>query len=155
LPRPNWPIWPVGPTDLPAHLAHLAGLNQLARVWVGQTDPAQPSLAPLSHSRARWRPNHLRRRPAILAVSGDHHRRYLGRNTRPSVLFHLHQVIPTAASSPRRSMVGSRTGFHIGFASNLGISSSPSLMPAVLLRGDQVWVCTPVEAPFVVLPAVL
>jgi hypothetical protein len=52
-------------------------------------------------------------------------------------------------------MVGCHTGFHIGFASDLGTSPAPSLMPAVLLRGDQVWVCIPVEAPFVVLPAVL
>jgi hypothetical protein len=36
-----------GPTSLSAHPAHLAGLNPLARVWVGQTDPAQPSLGHL------------------------------------------------------------------------------------------------------------
>jgi hypothetical protein len=44
---PIWPIWPAGPTGLLAQPAHLARLNQLAWVWVGQTDPAQPQ-SPLS-----------------------------------------------------------------------------------------------------------
>jgi hypothetical protein len=41
-------------------------------------------------------------------------------------------------------MVGSRMEFHIGFASDLGISPAPSLAPAVLPRVDQMCVCTPV-----------
>jgi hypothetical protein len=44
-------------------------------------------------------------------------------------------------------MVGSRSRFHIGFATDLDTLPAPSLTPAVLLRGDQVCVSTPVEAP--------
>jgi hypothetical protein len=52
-----------GPTGLLAHPAHLAGLNPLARVWVGQTDPAQPSLAHLLFSSIPlWRLDRRRRR---------------------------------------------------------------------------------------------
>jgi hypothetical protein len=44
-------------------------------------------------------------------------------------------------------MVESRSGFHIGFASDLGISPAPPLVAAVLQRDGQMWVCAPVEAP--------
>jgi hypothetical protein len=64
-------------------------------------------------------------------------------------------MVLLAASSPRRSVMGSHSGSCFTVASNLDIPLASSPMSILLLRGDQMCVCTPVEAPFVVLPAVL
>jgi hypothetical protein len=45
-------------------------------------------------------------------------------------------VASPAASSPRRSLVGSRSGFCFTVASDLDNPPSSSLLPAMLLRGD-------------------
>jgi hypothetical protein len=100
------------------------------------TDPAQPhlltSLSPVDPSGDLDR----RRRLAIPTSSGGLRRRHLERNTRPCILFNLHQLVLTAASSPRRSVAGSHSGFCISVATELDTSPASPLTPAVLLRGD-------------------
>jgi hypothetical protein len=74
-----WHIWPAGPTGLLAQPAHLVRLNQPARVWVGQTDPAQPSLASPLPLELAGDLDRRRRHLATPAISGDPRRRYLDR----------------------------------------------------------------------------
>jgi hypothetical protein len=56
-------------------------------------------------------------------------------------------VVSLVASSPRKSVMGSRSGSCFTAASDLDIPPASSLMSVLLLRGGQVCVCTSVEAP--------
>jgi hypothetical protein len=123
LPRLVWPIWPAGPTGLLAQPAHPA------QVWVGPpTQPSPYTLSSLSSVDPSGDLDRRRRRLAIPASSGDLHRRHLGRYTRLCALFYLHQIVSPAASSPRRSVAGSRSGFH------LSATTEPDSSPASLWR---------------------
>jgi hypothetical protein len=86
--------WPTGPTGLLAQQNHRptqpTWLGLTSRLGSGSTDPARPlSLvySPLTPE-LTGDPDRPCRRPAIPAASGDHHRRHLGRNMRPRVLYH-------------------------------------------------------------------
>jgi hypothetical protein len=96
-----WPPSPTGPF----------GLGLAVRLGSGSNH--RPSPAPHSRtsssSRSLWWLDRRRRRLAAPANPGDHRRCHLGRITRPSALFRLHRTVSSAASSPRRSMVGSHS----------------------------------------------
>jgi hypothetical protein len=148
--KPIQPIRPSGPVQ-PTR----AWLSRPARVWVGQTDPAQllspSSLAPVDPLATGSRC----RRLAIPADSGDYRRRHLGQITRLHLLFQRLQLEIAESSSPRRSGWCFPSGSVIAIRLRSGASSSfLHCACCATLRGP-LCVCTPVEASFVVLPAVL
>jgi hypothetical protein len=126
--------WPRGQASPPILLGHQA------RVWVGQTDPTQTASShslPLSLAleSSLANPSRLCHRLAIPADSGEFRRCHLGRVAHLRALFHLHQTVLPAASSPRRS----RAGSHSRIASLSPLTLTPcrlSVVLAVLLRGD-------------------
>jgi hypothetical protein len=152
--KPNWqkpirPIWPTGPTS-PLGL----GLADPARVWVNRPSPATHSLTYLFPDNPSGDLDRRRHRLVIPASSSDLRRCHLGRNTRRCAFFNLHQIVSPAASSLRRSVAGSRSGFHP--SATTGLQSSPaSLSNASGISPRETWCgCTPVEVPDAVLPVV-
>jgi hypothetical protein len=143
-PLAHWPISPVQPPRL--------GLTQPARTWVGQTDPDLPR--PLSSPRPRWRLDHRRCRLATLAISGGQRRRHHGQNAPLSTLFLLHRTDSVAASSVRRFVTGSHSGYRLSVAADFTCRRTASLGMLCVLAVVQVCVCMPVEAPDTVLPVV-
>jgi hypothetical protein len=142
-----WPNRPAGPFGPP-------GLAKPTGSGLGRsTDPAQPPLDFLSPPRLLWRSGSPPPSPG-----------HSGRLRRPlpsppwskySPLrpFQSHQTVSTAASSPRRSMAGSRSGFHPATTTKLQSSPAPSDACGASPRGS--WCgCMPVEAPGAVLPVV-
>jgi hypothetical protein len=128
----------LGPTGLLAHSAHLARLIQPARVWVGQTDPAQPSLALPSPSRARWRSGSP---PSPPGHSG--HLRWplppmLGQNGRLHFLYQLLQLESAEISPPRRS--GWCSPSETAATNRLRFGASPCLPSRACCATSGAWV---------------